>query len=480
MTPSGPFPRRITGLETEYGCLVQPTHGGTPLVHQIRDWIFDQQRYGLIDLHERDWEEPPGNGGFLFNGGRLYIDMGHIEYCTPECASAIDVVRYDRAGDRLLLKAVTALGLQDRAQLFRNNIDHRTGATFGCHENYSMLRQAPLTEENVFSLLAFLTLRVLFTGTGRMGIGGHRAGSKEVHGPDVSGGFQISQRADFIENDFYEWVQHNRAIINTRDEPLADPLTYRRLHLLHGDTNVLPSALYLKVGATRLVLDLLEINALPRVILMDAVRVLRELSHQPAPPWRVRLMDGTEANPVELLSAFRKHAVREFAGRNPETDAVLELWRRAEAGLAGDLGSLVGVIDWITKKHLLDAFRESENLEWTDPWLEAQDLEYHHLDPSRSLGLAMADLNGPWADRLEAPSTLDHPPQDTRAAARSIALAQLKGHPEGYEIDWHHLRLDEQQHVFLTDPFDPVLPAFVPVGTSLLDKSDPEIPPREL
>lgn len=459
MNPDGTHPRRITGLETEYGCLVQPTNGGVPIVHQIRDWLFDQQRYGLIDLHERDWEEPPGNGGFLFNGGRLYIDMGHIEYCTPECASAVDVVRYDRAGDRLLLKAVTELGIENRAQLFRNNIDHRTGATFGCHENYSLLRQAPLTEENVLSLLAFLTLRVLFTGSGRMGAGGHASGAREVHGPVASGGFQISQRADFIENDFYEWVQHNRAIINTRDEPLADPLTYRRLHLLHGDTNVLPSALYLKVGATRLVLDLLEINALPRVILMDAVKALRELSHRPTPPWRIRLMDGTEADPVEILSVFRKHAVREFAGRNRETDAILDLWRRTEIGLVGDLGTLVGLLDWVTKKHLLDAFRESENLEWNDPWLEAQDLEYHHLDPSRSLGLAMADLNGPWADGLDAPSTLECPPTDTRAAARSAALAQLKGQSEGYEIDWHHLRLDEQRQIFLTDPFDSKLPS---------------------
>lgn len=459
MKPGGTHPRRITGLETEYGCLVQPTNGGVPIVHQIRDWLFDQQRYGLIDLHERDWEEPPGNGGFLFNGGRLYIDMGHIEYCTPECASAVDVVRYDRAGDRLLLKAVTELGIENRAQLFRNNIDHLTGATFGCHENYSLLRDAPLTEENVLSLLAFLTLRVLFTGSGRMGAGGHFSGPREVHGPTASGGFQISQRADFIENDFYEWVQHNRAIINTRDEPLADPLIYRRLHLLHGDTNVLPSALYLKVGATRLVLDLLEINALPRVILMDAVRVLRELSRQPAPPWRVRLMDGTDADPVELLSAFRKHAAREFSGRSQETDAVLELWKRTEAGLSGNLGELVGLIDWVTKHHLLDAFRASENLEWNDPWLEAQDLEYHHLEPSRSLGLAMADLNGPWADGIELPATLDQAPMDTRAAARSAALAQLKVRSVGYEIDWHELRMDDHRRLSLMDPFDPHLPS---------------------
>src|SRR4051794_32735537 len=107
--------RRITGLETEDGCLVTPLKENLPTLDKIRDWIFENQRYGLIDLHERDWEEPPGNGGFLFNGGRLYMDMGHIEYCTAECASVFDVVRQDRAGDRILMEAIRALDLGERA-----------------------------------------------------------------------------------------------------------------------------------------------------------------------------------------------------------------------------------------------------------------------------------------------------------------------------------------------------------------------------
>jgi proteasome accessory factor A len=61
----------------------------------------------------------------------------------------------------------------------------------------------------------------------------------------------------------FEWVQFNRAIINTRDEPLADARKYRRLHLLHGDTSVLPTTLLLKIGSTSLALDLLEIDHMP-------------------------------------------------------------------------------------------------------------------------------------------------------------------------------------------------------------------------
>jgi proteasome accessory factor A len=438
---------RIIGLETEYGCLLDGV--GPRAVAQVRDWIFEENRHGLVDRHDRGWDEPPGNGGFLFNGGRVYLDMGHVEYCTPECATVTDVVRYDRAGDQLLLNAVNALGFEGKVNFFRNNIDHYSGATFGCHENFSLLRAAPLTNKNLLSLLAFLTLRLLFTGSGRVG-GVKLAGDAE--GTNVP--FQISQRADFIENDFFEWVQHNRAIINTRDEPLADPRKYRRLHLIHSDTHVLPSALFLKLGATRLVLDLLEADDLPAIVLADAVGTLRALSHQAQPPWKVRLETGREADPVELLGQFRERAQLRFGGRDAETDAILALWSKVEMGLAGDLGSLVGLVDWVTKHHLLEAFRESEKLSWSDPWLEAQDLEYHHLDPQRSLGFASANLDGPWTAGAAGPAALEQGPGDTRAGWRGEILRGLSAEKsERYEIDWDQVDFGEGRVIPMPNPF---------------------------
>jgi proteasome accessory factor A len=440
--------RRIIGLETEYGCLVKA--GGSRAVLPIRDWIFERHRHGLIDRHERGWDEPPGNGGFLYNGGRVYIDMGHLEYCTPECATVRDVVRYDRAGDRLVLRAVKALGLQDSLNFIRNNIDHHTGATFGCHENYSLLRTAPLTVENVQSLLAFLTLRLLFAGTGRVG---QRVFAESEANQVDPVEFQLSQRADYIETELYEWVQHNRSIINTRDEPLADPRLYRRLHLLHGDTNVLPSALYLKVGATRLMLDLIEADDLPSIVLADAVDTMRTLSRTVRPPWRVKLKGGIEADAVDLLRQYRARAESRFAGRDAETDAILALWARVEEGLASDPSQLVGVVDWVTKRKLLESFCASEGLDWEDPWLEAQDLEYHQIDPDRSLGLALADLNGPWAVGLDDESTVDAPPTDTRAAIRGKVMHEIAAGRENYEIDWHQIDHGEAPAVVLLDPF---------------------------
>ena len=163
---------RIVGIETEYGCLVgsdDPHANGEAWPVRVRNHLFRKAHAGTIDLHYRDYEEPPGNGGFLLNGGRLYLDMGHIEYVSPECLHLRDIVTYDLAGDDLLQSALESLGIADRVSFIKNNIDHQTGATFGCHENYLVRRTAPLSENNVLALLAFLTLRLLFAGSGRVG-----------------------------------------------------------------------------------------------------------------------------------------------------------------------------------------------------------------------------------------------------------------------------------------------------------------------
>lgn len=444
--------RRITGLETEYGCLVQAPLVAQEILPQVRDWLFTHERYGLIDRHDRDWDEPAGNGGFLFNGGRVYIDMGHLEYCTAECASVLDVVRHDRAGDLLLMEALRDLKLDRQVSFIRNNIDHHTGATFGCHENYSLDRQAPLSEKNVLALLAFMTLRSLYAGAGRVGAMRPPRFRSETAPPGEFVPFQLSQRADYIQNDFFEWVQHNRAIINTRDEPLADPRQYRRLHLVHGDTNVLPAALFLKVGTARLVLDLLELDQMPAVALADAVESFRTLSRTLRPPWRVKLLDGTTADALELLGVFQRQAKALFRGRDAETDAVLDLWRFTLDQLATDTTALIGLVDWVTKHFLLGEFVRAEGLAWSDPWLEAQDLEYHHIDPARSLGLALACKEGVWAP-VDCERAKLEPPPDSRAALRSRIMRTLQGQDTSYFLDWETIEMPEQKRFRLLDPF---------------------------
>src|SRR5581483_6204393 len=241
---------RIVGLETEYGCLVTDAHGigcvdSWPV--RVKNHLFKKERLGAIDLHYRDYEEPPGNGGFLLNGGRLYVDMGHLEYSSPECLTVRDIVAYDLAGDAMLQLGLEEMDATEHVSFLKNNVDHHTGATFGCHENYLMRRDVQFNPDILGTLLSFLATRQVFTGAGRVGSANPLSFEFESLPEDGLVDFQISQRADHIVNDIYQWVQFNRAIINARDEPLADYRKYRRLHLLIGDSNMSPFATALNV-----------------------------------------------------------------------------------------------------------------------------------------------------------------------------------------------------------------------------------------
>lgn len=448
---------RLVGLETEYGCLTDDPLGTAGAIRRVRDWLFAGNRYGLVDQHQRDWDEPVGNGGFLFNGGRAYVDMGHMELCTAECLTLRDLVAQDRAGDWLLHTGLTELRLAERVGFIRNNIDHYSPTTFGCHENYLLRRTAPLTEPNVLSLLTFLTLRTLYTGAGRIGTPTQTdvRAMPETELKPVE--FQISQRADFIQNDIFEWVQFNRAIINTRDEPLADPRRFRRLHLIHGDTSVLPWTLALKVGTTSMVLDLLEIDHLPRLALADSVATLRTLSRTPDGPWTVRLQNGRYADAVEMLDAYLRAARAEFSGRDAETDLVLAEWASALSALGGPVEDLIGRCDWVTKRWLFAQFVEAERVAWDSAWLKSQDLEFHHVHPGRSLAHPLARTPSPWdipADLVQSAST--EPPANSRAHLRSMVMRELLRRGRTAFVDWEVIDTDGMSPLLLLDPFNAV------------------------
>src|SRR6266576_3073473 len=360
---------RVVGLETEYGALVHDAELSTEAwPARVKNYIFRQARAGALDLHYRDYEEPPGNGGFLLNGGRLYLDMGHIEYASPECVRLRDAVVYDLAGDALLLNALREMQACDHVSFIKNNIDHYTGATFGCHENYLMRRETQFTPPVLGTLLCFLATRQIYTGAGRIGQAHPLAFDFELPPSTIPVRFQISQRADHIVNDIYQWVQFNRAIINARDEPLADYRKFRRLHLLIGDSNMSPFASALKVGTTACILTLLEEGCLPRnLVLADAVQSTRDISRDPSHQWIVRLENGKTISALDVQWEFHHLAQKYLRNSSAETNWLLENWGFVLEAIPHNRHALIGGVDWITKKWLLETFVQAEGLSWDDP-----------------------------------------------------------------------------------------------------------------
>lgn len=451
---------RIAGIETEYGCLVleEPGQGAAdtwPI--RVKNHLFRKQLVGAVDLHYRDYEEPPGNGGFLLNGGRLYVDMGHLEYASPECLSLRDMVAYDLAGDRLVQNAVTALRAESKVAFIKNNIDHQTGATFGCHENYLMRREVQFSPESLGSLLSFLATRQVFTGSGRVGQTNPLSFEYEEAASN-SVDFQISQRADHIVNDIYQWVQFNRAIINARDEPLADQRRYRRLHLLIGDSNMSPFATALKVGTTSIILTLLEQGHLPSSILLaDAVQATREISREGTGRGVVKLHNGSTRGVLDIQFEFLEIACKHLSGRDEETDWVLESWAFALDALDTNPQLLIGGVDWISKRYLLDMFRESEGLSWQDPWLQSLDLEYHNINTEKGLFFSLQPSGriAEWNSSICESEALFTPPGDTRAYGRGQAVQYfLKNPRKAYLINWDSISLENEAPLPMSDPFE--------------------------
>ncbi|MFL6583166.1 MAG: proteasome accessory factor PafA2 family protein [Chthoniobacterales bacterium] len=450
---------RVVGLETEYGCLVanDDSRGGSdawPV--KVKNYLFRKANVGAIDLHYRDYEEPPGNGGFLLNGGRIYLDMGHIEYASPECLHLRDVITYDLAGDQLLQSALDELGAADSVSFIKNNIDHHTGATFGCHENYLMKREAQFTPPVLGTLLGFLATRQIFTGAGRIGQANPLAFDFELPQSEPSVPFQISQRADHIVNDIYQWVQFNRAIINARDEPLADYRKYRRLHLLIGDSNVSPFASALKIGTTACVLSLLEKGWLPpNVVLADAVQSTRDVSRDQSHSWIVELEDGRTIPALDVQWQFVELARHHLAGRDEETDWLLDSWSFTLDALSRNPESLVGGVDWITKKWLFDTLIAAEGIGWDDPWLESIDLTYHDINPAKGLffGVKPAKAIGEWNNSVRRNSAMLSAPADTRAAGRAEAVAALQDSGRPYVINWDSVACDNRDFLVMGNPF---------------------------
>ena len=447
---------RLYGLEIEYGCMPpdsDPFLSPDYISLKTKDCVFYRERLGIVDIHYRGRDEPPGNGGFLFNGGRVYIDMGHVEYATPECRGLFDLVASDRAGEVIMQRALDQLGLAEEAGFFKNNIDHYTGATFGCHENYLVRRDVPFSQVLLPAILPFFVSRQIYAGAGRVGC--HTDIFEYGTGEEGEVPYQISQRADHIVTEIYQWIQFSRAIINTRDEPLADWGLYRRLHLLVGDSNMSEYATALKVGTTALMLELLEERIVPDVKLLDPVQAIREISRDLEYRWEVQLEDGRYTTASEIQYQYLELAERYLRGLDREADWVLDEWRFVLDALVHDPMALVDRVDWVTKKWLLESFMEAEQLDWQDTWVQSLDLEYHNLNPDRGLyfdlreqGITKKVVSDEMVNRA-----IVTPPQDTRARARSAVMRELTDHKARYVIDWDSIYVEDEMYLNLDDPF---------------------------
>jgi proteasome accessory factor A len=363
----------------------------------------------------------------LTNGDRLYVDHAHPEYSTPEVLTPRDLVRWDKAGEWVMRRAAAAAAETipgaGAIQLYKNNTDGK-GASYGTHENYLMARSTPFAEI-VRHLTPFFVSRQVFAGAGRVGIGqdGHHKA------------FQISQRADFFEVEVGLETTLKRPIINTRDEPHADPERYRRLHVIIGDATMSEVATYLKVGSTAIVLDMIEQGWFTDngvdLSVEAPVGALRAVSHDPSLRQQVTLRDGRKLTGVQLQSEYLEQAGKFVQDRygsdaDEQTRDVLARWEAVLEGLRQDPMRLADTLDWVAKLSLLEGYRDREGLEWDAAKLALVDLQWSDVRADKGLYNRLAArgrMQRLFTDE-EIQAAITEPPTDTRAYFRGRCLAK--------------------------------------------------------
>ncbi|MDX6296435.1 MAG: Pup amidohydrolase [Nocardioidaceae bacterium] len=440
--------RRIMGTETEFGISVL----GTPTANQMlassqvvngyanrtartrrARWDFEEES-PLRDARGFDLtrsaadpsqltDEDVGLANLILtNGARLYVDHAHPEYATPECTNPLDVVRWDKAGEKVITAAARNVDVpgQNPIVLYKNNTDNK-GASYGSHENYLMRRTTPFSEI-VRHLTPFFVTRQVVCGAGRVGLGQDGKGH----------GFQLSQRADFFEVEVGLETTLKRPIINTRDEPHADPEKYRRLHVIIGDANLSEISGYLKVGTTALVLAMIEDRALTADLGVDGpVAQLHDVSHDPGLTHLIPLKDGRRLTALDIQQAYLESARAYVADRygddaDAQTVDVLARWESVLERLRRDPRECRRQLDWVAKLALLESYRDRDGLAWDDPKLALIDLQYSDLRPEK--GLYARLLVRGQVDRLltddDIETAIAFPPEDTRAYFRGRCLAK--------------------------------------------------------
>jgi proteasome accessory factor A len=437
--------KRIYGLETEFGIAFTCNGRRTLPSEKVVRYLFEKliTTEGFLNV-------------FLENGARFYLDTGcHPEYATPECASPMDVMIYDKAGERILenllnyaQNKVHEEGFQGDLAIFKNNTDF-VGNSYGCHENYLADRTADfyyMAEQ----LIPFLVTRQIFTGAGKV----FRTRRGTV--------YHISQRAQHIRQKISGTTTNERSIINTRDEPHAIKEKYRRLHIIVGDSNMSEFSTYLKVGTTALILQMIEDDFLPTTFsLRNPVRAIKDISRDLTCREAVPLNSGKKYSALELQKEYLDLAQRYYSTRtmSPEAADILQKWEYVLTKLEEDPMQLHHEIDWVIKLHLLQAYGERTNLspEASGDRMLMLDLQYHDIRREKGLYFLLERKGRVvrLATNEQIETAMVDPPQNTRAKMRGelIKLAKMKRIP--YDLDWNYIRIGYLLNLWVkcNDPF---------------------------
>jgi proteasome accessory factor A len=389
---------------------------------------------------------------WLSNGGAAYIDLDHLEICIPEVTCAWDFCAAFHAQLRIAReardRAAADLRPGETLHVAACNSDGQ-GASWGSHLNFLISRAC---FDNIFKkrlqyllwLASYQAASVVLHGQGKVG--------SENFAPEVP--FQLSQRADFMEQIVALQTTFNRPLINARDENLTGSEDrFARFHHIACDVNLAHTANVLKAGILQILLCMVEAEA-PQVgtepILRDPVQACGAFSRDPNLEARQPMLSGEARSAVDVVRSYFDVAA-EFVASGacdlavPRAREIIRLWGETLDLLAErDWGRLARRLDWVLKYQMLqEVLDENPGLTWQSPEIKHLDLEYGSLNRQEGIYWQLEEAG--FVDRLVSDRQIErlitNPPLDTRAFTRGKLLQAFEPR-QILEIDWDRLKVE--------------------------------------
>jgi len=415
--------------------------------------------YGIgYKYNPRDW----GRKFLQQNGGCIYIDLDHLEFCIPEVRSAFEFVGYFHGMLRIVRKAQVKANsrLKDGKKIvvLINNSDGKSNS-YGSHLNLMVKRKTfdyilGRKPHYLLYLASYFASSIIFTGAGKVG---SENGLRPVD-------FQISQRADFFEKLLALQTTYNRPIVNSRDESLcgsrwngrgsgvSDKIA--RLHIIFFDNTLCHVSTLLKAGVTQIILAMMEREwVIPELMLDDPVLAVKLWSRDPSLETKSQMITGKSFTAAEVQVEFYSLAKRfvesgKADGVVPHAREIMKIWHDTlELLYNRDIEKLIPRLDWVLKYFTIKRAIEQKGLSWGSPEVKVLDHQYSSLDPNEGLywNYDRSGVVERLIDEDQIKHCADNAPEDTRAWTRAKILQKVD--PVSIEdVDWDEIKFRVKTH----------------------------------
>jgi proteasome accessory factor A len=220
----------------------------------------------------------------------------------------------------------------------------------------------------------------------------------------------------------------------------------QRLQLGLADSSMLQEAEFLKVGSTALVLEMVEAGAVD-----DAPRLKRpiEALHAFVSDPKLEIEMATDRGPMTALEIQRFYLerasafVREHKATSMEAIQVTELWQEVlEALERRQMSSLVGRVDWVTKRYLLETCGDPRDA----ALLKTIDLRYHELGEGYAARLERSGFARRLVEERDIERAMRFPPEGTPAFTRGRFIRSREPSLSPVRISWESARIGGRLH----------------------------------